>query len=334
MSYKKIFSICTALFVCNFANAATIYDNGISALNINMLTQNLMQYAHRGESMSQNFRRKNIYGTMTRLDEYGDDGSTLKTSPINSSKNSTLFSDVWIDFTHINTRGHYNHANISERDRFYLATIGGDIQNINTKYGDILFGGFINYITGDASSIDKNGNSLGLYARYEYSDFDATVLINNGSINNDSNIDDFTNAWFNVAVDASWKFHIDKTLYFQPQIYVGYNWVSSDSLYINSDTISSKNFAFFNIAPGAKFIKNIIDNWYGALSVKYMATFGDEKDIYVNDLNAAKIAIDNYTQIDMNIEYDYKQFVFGAGISKQFGGFDGWIGNINAKYLF
>lgn len=334
MHYKKIFSIFTALFVCNFANASTIYDNGISALNINMLTQNLISYAHRGESMSQKFKAQKVYGTMTRFDEYGDDGSTLKISPKNTEKKDNLFSDIWADVTHINTRGHYNHTNISARSRFYLATVGADTRNINTKYGDIHFGGFISYINGDAPSIDTLGNSIGLFARYEYKDLDATLLINNGSINNDSNLNNFSNAWFNIAADASLKFKIDNTLYFQPQIYMGYNWVSSDNLYVNGDAVSSKNFTFFNIAPGARFVKNIIDNWYGALSVKYMTTFGDEQNIYINNARAAKIAIDNYTEIGMNIEYDYKQLVLGAGIAKQFGGFDGWIGNINAKYLF
>lgn len=334
MHYKKIFSICAFVCTCGIANATTIYDNAISVLNINMLTHNLMDYAHRGESMSQNFQAKNIYGTMTRFDEYGDDGSTLKIPPKNSTTSSNLFTDIWADFTHINTNGHYNYANMSELSRFYMATVGGDTKKLTTEIGNINFGGFVTYINGNISNIDTPGNSVGLFARLENNDFDATLLINNGSINNDSNTHNFSNDWFNIASDASLKINLDETLFFQPQIYIGYTWISSDNLYINGDTVSSKNFNLFNIAPSARFVKNIIGNWYGALSVKYMATFGDNKNIYVNGLRTAKIAIDNYTEIGMNIEYDYEQFVFGANIAKQIGGFDGWIGNINVKYLF
>lgn len=293
-----------------------------------------MDYAHRGESMSQNFQAKNIYGTMTRFDEYGDDGSTLKIPPKNSTKNDNLFADVWLDMMHINTKGHYRHTDTSKRNRLYMATVGGDTQKLKTEFGDVNFGFFVGSVFGDTSSIDALGNSVGLFARFEQGDFDATLLLNNGSLNNDSGTDNFSNDWFNVATDAAMKFKIDETLFFQPQIYFGYNWISSDNLYINSDTISSKNFNLFNIAPSARFVKNIIDNWYGALYVKYMATFGDNKDIYVNGARVAKIAIDDYTEIGMNVEYDYEQFVFGANVAKQIGGYDGWAGNINVKYLF
>mgnify|MGYP007022101616 CR=1 FL=1 len=306
MNYKKIFSICTLVCTCGIAYATTVYDNGISVLNINMLTHNLMNYAHRGESMSQNFQAKNIYGTMTRFDEYGDDGSTLKIPPKNSTPSSNLFTDVWGDFTHINTNGHYNHTDTSKHNRLYMTTIGGDTQKIKTDFGDVNFGVFVGSVFGDTSSIDALGNSVGLFARFERGDFDATLLLNNGSLNNDSGTNNFSNAWFNIATDAAMKFRIDETLFFQPQIYFGYNWISSDNLYINGDTVSSQNFNLFNIAPSARFVKNIIGGWYGALAVKYMATFGDNKDIYVNGLRAAKIAIDNYTEIGMNIEYDYE----------------------------
>lgn len=334
MSHKKIFSIFATLLLCNTANATAVFDNGISVLNINMLTHNLMSYAHYGENMSQDFKTRNVYGTMTRFDEYGDDGSTLKIPPKNSTKNDSLFADVWLDMMHINTKGHYNHTDTSKRNRLYMATVGGDTQKINTEYGDVNFGVFVGSVFGDTESIDALGNSVGVFAHFENQDFDAAFLLNNGSINNNSYVGNFSNAWFNIAMDASHKFRIDKTMYFQPQIYFGYNWISSDNLYINGDTVSTKNFNLFNIAPGARVVKNIIDNWYGALSVKYMATFGDKKDIYINGARAAKIAIDNYTEIGMNIEYDYEQFVFGAGASKQIGGYDGWAGNINVKYLF
>ena len=333
----KIFSVVpialVATFVSNMAGAASIYDNNASALNVNMLTQNQMSYVHYGENMSQLFANKKIYGTMTRFDEYGDDGSILKSNQITGESDKSLFKNIWANVEYINTRAHYA-PNFSERSRYSLFTIGTETKDIDLTYGNINFGGFIGYITGDMRENDADGNYLGLFTRYQYKDFDVNVMINNGSVNNDSELDDFSNAWFNVAMDASWKIKIDDTLYFQPSVYAGYAWVSSDNLYINGDNISSKNYTLFNVAPEARFVKNIIGDWYGSISAKYMATFGDDKDIFVNGIKQPGVSLDNYVDAGMDIEYDYKQFVFTGAVHKQIGGFDGWIGNINVKYLF
>jgi len=334
--FKKISFIpfiIMSCFVINVSKAASVYDNSISALNINMLTQNLMSYTHQGEYLSQIFGNKKVYGTMTRFDEYGDDGSTLKSNQNKEDSDNFLLKDIWANVQIIDTKAHYAPL-ISERSRFNLFTIGTETQNINLTYGDISFGGFVGYITGDVREYDSNGNHLGLFARYEYKDFDITAMVNNGSINNDSNFNDFNNAWFNVAMDTSWKIKIDNTFYFQPQIYAGYTWISSDNLYLNGDNISSKNFMLLNIAPGARFVKNIVDDWYAAMSVKYTATIGDDKDIYVNGIKYNGVSLDNYVEAGIDLEYDYEQFIFTGAVHKQIGGFDGWVGNINVKYLF
>ncbi len=333
----KIFSVGLAVMIATFVSdntsAASIYDNSASALNINMITHNLMSYTHYGENMSQLFTNKKIYGIMTRFDEYGDDGSTLKLNQIQDESDKSLFKNIWTNVEYINTRAHYA-PSFSERSRYGLFTIGTETKDIDLTYGDINFGGFIGYITGDMRENDANGNYLGLFTHYNYNDFAITGMINNGSINNNSPLDDFSNAWFNVAADASWKIQIDKTLYFQPSVYAGYAWISSDNLYINGDNISSKNYTLFNVAPGARFVKNIIGDWYGSISAKYIATFGDGKDIFVNGIKQPGVSIDNYVDAGMDIEYDYNQFVFTGAVHKQIGGFDGWIGNINVKYLF
>ena len=335
MSIKKIYSIIPlmGLIVAGAANGATIYDNSISALNVNMLSQNLMSYTHLGENMSDLFENKIVYGTMTRFDEYGDDGSTLRPKQITGQSDELLFKNVWANAQHINTHAHYA-ADVSQHPRFNLFTVGTQTRDIDLIYGNIYFGGFIGYITGDIAGADSNGNAMGLFAHYKYRDFDITALIDNGSINNDSNLNEFNNAWFNVGADVSWKFRIDDTLYFQPMVYAGYTWVSSDNLYLNGDNISSKNFMIFNVAPGARFVKNIIGDWYGALSAKYMATFNDDNDIYVNGVRNNGASLDDYTDIGLDIEYDYQKFVFTGAVHKQIGGFDGWIGNINIKYMF
>ena len=79
------------LLMANSANAATIYDNNISALNINMLTDVFMSYVNYGEKMSDLFAHQQMYGTMDRFDEYGDDGSTVKTFSLDTKKTNNFF---------------------------------------------------------------------------------------------------------------------------------------------------------------------------------------------------------------------------------------------------
>ena len=79
------------LLMANSAHAASIYDNNISALNINMLTDVFMSYTNYGEKMSDLFTKHETYGTMTRLGEYGDDGSTIKTFDSTNSSDEYFF---------------------------------------------------------------------------------------------------------------------------------------------------------------------------------------------------------------------------------------------------
>ncbi len=315
------------------ANATSIYNNDMSALNINMLSDVFMSYASHGEKMSDLFGKHDTYGTMGRLDEYGDDGSTLKTFEENA-QNQSIFDTVWINANHINEHLHYG-QNISQHGRFNLATVGGTTQSTDLTYGRISFGGFASYINTKMPDFHGNGDAVGLFANYKYRNFGVKALADIGSLNNNSDGMKFNNSWVNTAADINTTIKIDNTFLFKPNVSVAYTYVSSDDLYIGGNTVSSGNFNFFNVAPGAAFIKEISPNWYGSLSAKYIAHFGGKNDIVVGNNAFHGLYLDDHTDIGIDVEHNFKHFIFGGAVHKQIGGgMDGWSGNINVKHAF
>lgn len=334
MKQLNLFTFTGALLLTtNFANAASIYDNNISALNINILTDTFMSYTNYGAKLSDLFENRAMYGKMDRLDEYGDDGSTIK-SVFNTKKhNNSLFDNVWGNANHINADMHYGNSN-SRHARFNLATIGATTRAIDLKYGNLSFGGFASYINTKVAKVHSNGDAVGVFAHYKFRNLSATTLTNVGALNNNINGTDFNNSWVNVATDATATFKIDDTLFVKPSVYVAYTFVASDDLYLNNQTISSKDYHFFNIAPAVSFIKEISPNWYGALSAKYVQHFGGKNDIEIDDNKIDGLYLDGHTDIGIDVEHNFKQFVFGARIHKQIGDMDAWSTNINVKYVF
>ena len=330
----KFFGVIVALFcITQKSTAATVYDNKATALNINMLTDTFASYTHYGEKMSDSFKPKTFYGEMTRVDEYGDDGSTLATFTGNNSNGDNLWvNNVWLNAEHINGHLHYNKANT--HGRFYLVTGGVTTQSIDVRYGDIYFGGFGGYIHSDVAHITSNGDVAGIFAHYSFHNLGATILTDIGSLNNDSGNTAFNNSWVNIANEISAKFNIDDTFIVKPMVNIAYTFVSSDDLYINNNVVTSKDFHFFNIAPSLQFIKEISPNWYGALSAKYVAHFGGNRDLVVGTTRVSGLKIENYTDIGIDIEHNFRKFVFGGKVHTQIGGFDGISGELNVKYMF
>ena len=334
MHISKYFLLGGLFFVSANANAVSIYDNSISAANINMLTVELIKNAHHGESLSDFIKRKNLYGTMTRFDEYGDDGSTLDTIS-KSDYSDSLVQDIWIDGGYINTKANYASALNKERSRFYLATAGFDSLDFDLPTGTIMFGGFFGYINGNAAGFDSKGYTIGLFTRYNYQNLSISAMLDNGALKNDSGVYNFNNDWWNVAVEASWKIRLEKTLYLEPELYFGYNYVKADDqVRIYGDTVSVKNFNFWNISPSIKLVKQISNKWYIGGFAKYINTSGGNGDIVFQGTKYNGIKIKDYTETGINLEYDCDPFVFELNAKKQFGKFDGWLGNINIKYLF
>lgn len=324
---------CAIILATNSATAANVYDNNISALNINMLSDVFMSYTKQGEKMSDLFSKPDMYGTMDRLNEYGDDGSTLKTFEKFTTTDQSIFDTIWINANHINEDMHYG-QNISMRNRFNLATVGATTQTIDLAYGEISFGGFASYINTKTANFHGNGDSIGLFANYKYRGFGVKALADIGSLNNSADGIKFNNSWVNAATDINTIFTINRTFLFKPNVSISYTYVSSDDLYIDGDTVSSKNYNFFNIAPGAAFIKEISPNWYGSLSAKYVAHFGGKNDINIGNTAVSGLYLDNHTDVGIDVEHNFNHLMLGANVHKQIGDIDGWSTNINLKYAF
>ena len=104
--FNSLLLFCALLCTANSAKAVSIYDNNMSALNINMLTETFMSYTNHDENLSDYFREFAVYGTMQRLDEYGDDGSTLKNN--DTIQGNMFIKNVWANANHINGNMHSN----------------------------------------------------------------------------------------------------------------------------------------------------------------------------------------------------------------------------------
>ena len=332
-NYFKILSIFAILFCwAEKTDAATIYDNKATAVNINMLTDTFVSYTHYGDKTSDLFKSKALYGKMTRVDEYGDNGSTLKTFNGKNQNNDFWIDNVWANGEHINGRLHYN--KMDTHGRFYLASVGATTKSLDIKYGNLYFGGFGGYIHSKVSSITSNGDFAGLFAHYDFKRFGTTLLTDIGSLNNNSGQSEFSNSWVNIANEASVKIYLDETFIIKPMLNIAYTFVSSDDLYVNSNVVKSKNFHFYDITPSIQLIKEISSNWYGTLSAKYVSHCGGSSNVIVNNTRVGNLRIDDHTDIGIDIEHNFKQFVFGGKIHKQIGGFDGISGEINVKYVF
>ena len=333
----KLFALCSALFLAsNSADAANVYDNNISALNINMLTDIFMYYNDYSKRMSGLFiKPSKVYGTMDRVNEYGDDGSTVKTPDSNSSAKThrPFFHSVWANVNHINEEMHYG-QNITQHNRFNLATVGTTTRATRFGYGKVFFGGFASYINSQTPDFNSNGDTIGLFANYQNHYVGFRALADIGSLNNNVDGTKFNNSWVNTGLNVFGKLKLDDTLFLRPVVYATYTYVSSDDMYINNDRVVSDNFHFFNVSPSLTFIKEIWEDWYGSLSAKYVAHFGSKNDIEVNGVSHEGLWLENHTDIGIDVEHDYEQWTFGGKIHKQLGGIDGWSANVNVKYAF
>ena len=312
----------TLLCGANSADAASIYDNSMVALNVNMLSDTFMSYANRGENLSDYFHTYASYGTMHRVDEYGDDGSTLKGT--DTFANKSFIKTIWLNANHINGHMHYN-DNTSKHVRLNLATVGVSTKSMDTGYGTLSFGGFASYINTKIPNIKSNGDVAGFFTDYKYDIFGTKILANIGSLNTSAGGQDSTNSWVNAADEIYVNLKLDKTLYFKPSVYVGYTWVSSD---LTSD------YNFLNVVPSVRFIKEIIPNWYAAFSARYVTHFGGDDDVTIDGATHDGLSTDNYTDIGIDLEYNLNRFVFGGNVHKTLGGFDGLSTNLNLKYIF
>ena len=314
------------------ANASSsVYENNVGAININMLTEQMMSVTHNDESISDFIIGQQTYGTMTRVDEYGDDGTTIKSR---TDFEHPLEQVAWVDVKYLNAETDYGNKK-STRSRTHMETLGFNTKDFDLDYGALSFGAFIGNIGSDMLNLYSNGFVFGAFSHYKYHNFDITALLDNGSINKNDDYTTFNNAWFNAAIDTSLNIRLNNILYIRPKMYVGYTTISGDKFRINGQVVPAKDFRYFNFVPSLELSTRLARNFYGSLFGKYVSVNGDvDKNVYLNHAIVDKTSAKDYSEFGINLEYNYKSYVFTGYIHKQIEGFDGWAGNLGLKMSF
>ena len=251
-------------------------------------------------------------------------------------ENEILATNIWADYRYLNVKSNYGSNNIDERSRIHMGAVGFDSKNFDTGAGDLAFGGFIGYANQNMMDFTSDGYFVGFFTKYNYGMFGLTGMVTNGALMNSSDIHRFDNSWTNAAMDMSLKIKTYRSLYFQPMIYGGYTHVSTDRLRINNvPTVPEDSFTFWNVAPSVKIGALLSDHLYGAISGKYVMTYGDKnKDLYVNNVLTDRTTAKDYGEFGLNLEYNLDGVILSGAAYKLTNGFDGWSGNINVKYVF
>lgn len=332
---SALFAIALSPMVVTGANAS-MYQNNVGAINLNMLTERLMAYAHMDENISDLIDFKEMYGTMKRIDEYGDDGTIVRKKTITKDDDDlNIARSVWADVQYLNSKADYN-DNVSERSRIRMETIGFNTRDFDLSYGSLSFGAFLGNIAEDIFSFTGNGFMVGGFARYNYYNMvNVTALIDNGSINRNSDTNEFNNAWINYGLDVSTNIRLTNVIFLRPKMYAGYTTVSAYRTRINDGILPYKKFRFLNLVPSVDLSARLARNLYSSLSAKYVSVNGDtDKNVYLNDAIVDKTTAKDYAEFGLDLEYDYEPVVIKGYIHKQTNGFDGWVGNIGVKYMF
>jgi len=333
MNKNKVWLTCSAiagLCLCaGGADAKSVYANSANAININMLTEQMMSYAHYGENISDFMGTK--YGTMTRVDEYGDDGKNTTVKENNKDDFGKLF---WGDVKYLNTGVDYS-DNVSGRARIYMETVGVSSKSFDVTEGSISFGALLGNITNDTFGFTSNGFTFGVFSRYKYENMDVNAMVNNGSLSKTSDTSEFSDSWVNLAIDASLNIHVTDTLYIRPKVYYGYTKVSTESMRFNGNVVPSQGYEFVNFAPSLEIFTRLDKDLYMSLYGKYVNVGGDvNQAVYANGVLMDTLSAQKYYELGVKMEYNYKDYVFTGGINKQITGFDGLSIDLNAKYIF
>jgi len=333
MNKNKVWLTCSViagLCLCaGGANAKSVYANSGNVININMLTEQMMSYAHYGENISDFMGTK--YGTMTRVDEYGDDGKNAKAK---SKKEDSLGKAFWVDVKYLNTAVDYS-DDVSNRARIYMGTIGLASKNIDVTEGALSFGAFLGNITSDDFGFTASGFNFGAFSRYKYENMEVVAAVNNGSLSKSSDTSEFSDSWVNLAIDASLNIHVTDTLYIRPKVYYGYNKISAETMRFGDNVVPGHGYEFVNFAPSLEVFTRLNKNLYMSVLGKYVNVDGAiSQDVYANGVFMDTLSAQKYYELGVKMEYNYKDYVFTGEINKQLAGFDGLGFDLNAKYIF
>lgn len=282
-----------------------------------------------------------VYGTMPTYGEYGDDGTVFHGRNGGDTAQFTG-GDIWMTWRHYNDTAKPAHYTTTDSD-YDIALLGINSATYHVGNGAAQFGAYAGYVGGKQSNsdldIDEKGGYFGGYGRYSINNINISAILNAGTLYNSithiPHASEYANMWLGTGAQASYTIELDNTLSLQPTLYAGYTWINSaDYIAVPDISVANKNFNTFEVTPGIRAIKHIVDGWFGIIDVKYVANFADGGDIYVNGTNLGHMDIRNYTEYGLTIEKSVQNIHISATINRRDGARNGWNGGLELKYQF
>ena len=280
------------------------------------------------------------YGKMPVYGEYGDDGTVFLSG--RSGGEYSIMNSNWFDWQH--SKDHTKFDDFSDMNsRHDLMTLGisGGHNRINGGFSEWgVFGGLA-IAKEDNSIVDisERGGFVGLYSGYHMYGFNVAVAGNFGALYNSAEsgfgTDNFTNIWLGGALNASYDIVLDGTFTLQPGVYIGYTWIKSPDYKSESgDRISNNDFNMIGVSPSLRAIKHVVDEWYGALSVRYAFNSTNGGDATVAGVGLPDLDLMNYTEYGISIEKNIEHMNVSVSLNRRDGGRTGWTGGLQIRYLF
>lgn len=299
----------------------------------------------RGDSAKM-YGRMPEYGTPAMYGEYGDDGTVLRgrSGGDDIATIRPTINNVWMNWQHVADDASFNDfATVdSDYDLVTIGLAGGDAQFGN---GISDWGLFAGYVGGDQKNdlidINENGGYVGVYSGYTIGGLNLSVVANGGALFNTVAATrtmrghDYANAWVGAAMNVTYNIELDPTFTLQPGVYGGYTWVQSANYTMGDGTyIENQNMNLFEIAPGARAIKNLGDGWFGFIGGKYVFHFAHGGDANVMGARLAELDFDNYSEYGIGIEKSIDRFNMSINLGRRDGGRTGWTWGTSLKYIF
>lgn len=348
--------LATCVGITNAHSNGAIYANGVSANNITAIQHSIVDAAlhHsyaptfsvpaapvRKQPDTDIYGHAPTYGTMPTYGEYGDDG-TVFIRGRNGGDTAAPHKNIWTTWRHYNDDAKPGHYSLTDSD-YNIVMIGGTVADIKTNTGVANFGIYAGYVGGNQRNstinIDENGGYFGIYGGNTIKNFNISATVNAGALYNTTHKmptpNEYANMWFGTGVQATYTIALGDTLSLQPTLYAGYTWINSANYTLAPDThVANHNFNAFELTPGIRATKHMVDGWIGTIGVKYVANYAHGGDIHVNGDDFGRLDIRNYTEYNLGLEKTVAGFHISATIGRRDGARSGWHGGLGTKYMF
>jgi len=283
-----------------------------------------------------------LYGTMPLYGEWNDDGTATIYGRNGGDMQYVRKMNAWLHWNHTSDKVKFN--NIKEIDTKNDLIIAG-IGTNGTKLGDgmLHIGAFAGYTGGRQQNrfikIDANGGYFGAYGAYDIyrARISATATIGSqkNKIPNNFGGDKYTNTWANMNIMAAYDILIDPTFTLQPGLGMGYTWAKSDDyVLLQQSRITNDNLNIFEITPSVRAIKNIANDWYGAVHARYVFKFDSAGTVHDNGTKLADLNIDDYAEYGLGLEKSFGPINASLEINRRDGARRGWNGGARLKMIF